>query len=417
MSSAEGVVVGLDIGTTKVCAVIGERGESGAVEITGVGTSPSTGLRKGVVVNIEATLRSVREAIENAEMMSGKEVKSCWAGIGGSHIDGLSSRGVVAVGKSRETREISRDDIERVMEAARAVLIPMDREILAEIPQSFIVDNQKGIRNPIGMIGVRLEAEVYIITCSGTGSQNIANCVNRAGFLVNDFIFQSLAAGRAVLMDDEKERGIALVDLGGGTTDLLVYQGGAPLYTASLPVGGIQVTGDIAALKQIAFEDAERVKIDAGCCWGPYVEGEDVLVPGRGGRAPESIAREEIFRIVKPRMEEIFLLVKEKLDALFPPGQGLGAGVVLTGGGAKLSGALEFAQDIFGVRTRIGLPLAAGGLVEEYRSPVYAAAVGLVLEGNDRETRGLFTPGDRQKAKGGKFPLARIWDWLREEIF
>ncbi|MDR2134766.1 MAG: cell division protein FtsA, partial [Treponema sp.] len=231
----EGLVVGLDIGTTKVCAVIGERNEQGILEITGVGVSPSTGLRKGVVVNIEATLKAVAAAIESAEMMSGREAHDCWTGIGGSHIDGINSRGVVAItgkkresGKKRNTREIGTEDIARVIEAARAVVIPMDRRILEVIPQTYTVDDQKGIRDPLDMIGVRLEAEVHIITCSVTSAQNLIKCVNRAGFRVNDLVLHSLAAGRSVLTGEEKDLGVALVDLGGGTTDVLVYNEGAP---------------------------------------------------------------------------------------------------------------------------------------------------------------------------------------------
>ncbi len=262
--SNEGVVVGLDIGTTKVCVVIGERNEQGILEITGVGMSPCTGLRKGVVVNIEATLKAVEAAIESAEMMSGREVRECCTGIGGSHIDGLNSRGVVAIsGKKRENREIGHEDIERVIEAARAVVIPMDRRILEVIPQTYIVDDQKGIRDPLDMIGVRLESEVHIITCSVTSAQNLIKCVNRAGFKVSNLVLQSLAAGRSVLTREEKELGVALIDLGGGTSDVLVYSDGAPYSTFTVPAGGTQVTGDISMLRNISVETAEKIKV--GC--------------------------------------------------------------------------------------------------------------------------------------------------------
>jgi cell division protein FtsA len=412
-------VAGLDIGTTKVCAVIGERNESGVLEITGVGVCPSTGLRKGVVVNIESTLRAVRTAIEKAEMMSGKEVHSCWTGIGGSHIDGINSRGVVAVGKNRETREISKDDIERVMEAARAVVIPMDRQVLEVIPQSFVVDDQKGIKDPLDMIGVRLEAEVHIITCSSTGAQNLVKCVNRAGFKVNNLVLQTLAAGRAVLLPDEKDLGVALIDMGGGTTDVLVYTSGAPYSTTTIPAGGNQVTGDIAALRRISFETAEKIKLDAGCCWEPYLEGEDILVPGVGGREPLHISRQEIYAIIRPRLEETFVMIKERLDKLFPSlPQKLGGGVVLTGGGAQLLGAAELASDVFGMRARAGSPLAIGGLVKEYCSPAYAAAVGLVLEGNDREIPDAASQaGETVRDKPRESFVARLVSWLREEFF
>jgi cell division protein FtsA len=411
-------VVGLDIGTTRVRAVIGERTGTGGLEITGVGTSPSTGLRKGVVVNIESTLRSVEAAIEAAEMMSGREVHGAWTGIGGSHIDGINSRGVVAVtGKNRETREIAEEDILRVLEAARAVAIPMDRQVLELIPQSYIVDDQKGIRDPLDMIGVRLEAEVHIITCSVTGAQNLVKCVNRAGFRVEGLVLQSLAAGRAVLTEEEKELGVALVDMGGGTTDVLVYFEGAPYSNITIPAGGTQVTGDISIIKNIAFETAEKIKLEAGSCWeGAHSGEEDVIVPGVGGRAPLAIPRPQIEEIIRPRLEEIFCMVKEKLDklALSRP---LGGGVVLTGGGAQLLGAGELAQEIFGLPARVGSPLSVGGLEEEYRNPAYAAAVGLVLEGNDRETQAGLDRGSRRPEKGGGPLFGRLAEWLKREFF
>ncbi|GHV85707.1 cell division protein FtsA [Spirochaetia bacterium] len=419
-------MVGLDIGTTKVCAVIGERTETGGLEITGVGTSPSTGLRKGVVVNIEATLRSVGAAIEAAEMMSGREVHSAWTGIGGSHIDGINSRGVVAVtGKNRETREIGEEDILRVLEAARAVAIPMDRQVLELIPQSYIVDDQKGIRDPQDMIGVRLEAEVHIITCSVTSAQNLVKCVNRAGFRVDGLVLQSLAAGRAVLTEEEKELGVALVDMGGGTTDVLVYFEGAPYSTTTIPAGGTQVTSDISIIKNISFETAEKIKLEAGSCWQGNGNGnpvsnvhgeEDVIVPGVGGRAPLAIPRKEIEEIIRPRLEEIFFMVKEKLDKL-AFSRPLGGGVVLTGGGSQLLGAAELASEIFRLPARVGAPLSAGGLVEEYRNPAYATAVGLVLEGNEREMAKGLERGTRRAEKGNTPLFGRLAEWLKKEFF
>jgi cell division protein FtsA len=414
------LVVGLDIGTTKVCAVIGERNERGVLEITGVGMSPSTGLRKGVVVNIEATLRSVSAAIEAAEMMSGREVHACWTGIGGSHIDGINSRGVVAVtGKNRETREIGPEDLARVLEAARAVVIPMDRQVLEVIPQSYIVDDQKGIRDPLDMIGVRLESEVHIITCSVTSAQNLIKCVNRAGVRVNDLILQSLAAGRSTLTAEEKELGVALIDLGGGTTDVLVYFQGTPFSTTTIPAGGVQATSDISILKNIAFETAEQIKIDAGCCWEEVLEGDDdVIVPGVGGRPPLPIPRSQLLAIIRPRMEEIFNMVKEKLDklALTRP---LGGGIVLTGGGAQLPGAAELAFHVFHLPVRVGSPLPVGGLVDEYRNPVYATAVGLVLEGNERENRMSPERNAEARSRGEKSqtPFGKLAEWLKKEFF
>jgi cell division protein FtsA len=410
------LIVGLDIGSTKVCAIIGEINEQGNIEITGVGISPSTGLKKGVVVNIEATLRSVISAIEEAEMMSGREVKSCWTGIGGSHIEGISSRGVVAVkGRNNGNREITKDDIERVMEAARAVVIPMDRQILEVIPQNFIVDEQRGIRDPLGMIGVRLEAEVHIITCSGTGAQNIVKCVERARFGVNDLILQSLAEAQAVLTPDEKELGVVLIDLGGGTTDILVFSEGAPYTTATIAAGGTQVTNDISILKNISFELAEKIKLEAGCCWEPFLEGDDdIIVPGVGGRSPMAIPKSNILEITKPRMEEIFKMVREKLEKLSLP-RPLGGGVVITGGGAQLLGAAELASEIFNLPVRVGLPLPVGGLVEEYRNPAFATAMGLVLTAYERERKNIFIPGPESRPR--EFLIGRVIDWFKKEFF
>jgi cell division protein FtsA len=412
------LVVGLDVGTTKVCAVIGERNENGNLEITGVGVCPSTGLRKGVVVNIEATLRSITSAIEAAEMMSGREVVNCWTGIGGSHIDGINSRGVVAVtGKKQNVKEISREDIARVLEAARAVVIPMDRRVLEVIPQSYIVDDQRGIIDPLDMIGVRLEAEVHIITCSVTSAENLIKCVNRAGFLVNDLILHSLAAGRSVLTDPEKEMGTVLIDLGGGTTDVLVYSGGTPYSNTTIPAGGIQVTGDISIIKNIPFETAERIKLEAGCCWEDLLEGDDdIIIPGVGGRGPLSIPRFQIQEIIRPRMEEIFRMVKEKVDRLILS-RPLGGGIVLTGGGAQLVGAVELAAHVFNLPVRMGNPLPVGGLVEEYRSPIYAAAVGLVLEGNDRDQK--TSPDRGGESRGGDKTgiFTKLSEWLKKDFF
>jgi cell division protein FtsA len=342
-----------------------------------------------------------------------------WTGIGGSHIDGINSRGVVAVtGKNKETREIDEEDLRRVLEAARAVVIPMDRQVLEVIPQSYIVDDHKGIPDPLNMIGVRLEAEVHIITCSVTSAQNLIKCVNRAGFRVNDLVLHSLAAGRASVTPEEKAMGVALIDLGGGTTEVMVYSQGAPYSTTTIPAGGSQVTSDISILKNIAFETAEKIKLEAGCCWGDLLEGDDdIIVPGVGGRPPLPIPRSEILRITRPRMEEIFTMVKEKLDKL-SLSRPLGGGIVLTGGGAQLLGAVELASHIFKLPVRIGNPLAVGGLVDEYRSPAYATAVGLVLEGNDREgNRGSEWSGEHLRDKGKGSILKRLKSWLQNEFF
>ncbi|MDR2785732.1 MAG: cell division protein FtsA, partial [Treponema sp.] len=385
------------------CAVIGERNERGTLDITGVGTSPSTGLEKGVVKNIEATLRAISAAIEEAEVMSGQEVRSCWTGIGGKHITGINSRGVVAVtGKSRETREIGVEDVGRVLEAARAIAIPMDRQILEVIPQSYIVDDQKGIRDPLNIIGVRLEAEVHIITCSVTSAQNLIKCVNRAGFRVNDLVLQSLAAGMAVLTEEEKELGVVLIDLGGGTTEVVVYCQGAPYSTSSIPLGGAQVTRDISLWGSISLETAEKIKIQAGCCREELLDrDESVLVDGIGGRPPQAIPRLELAQVIRPRVEEIFEMVKNELNKL-SVSEWLGGGIVLTGGGAQLLGTVELAEEVFNLGRkrplpiRVGNPLSRnlGGFVEKYRSPAYSTAIGLLLEGAKRETGGIQEGGE-----------------------
>ncbi len=376
---SDSLIVGLDIGTTRVCAVIAEYNEAGALEILGVGTSPSFGLRRGVVINIESTLKSVTAAIEAAEQMAGREVDSVYTGIAGGHIEGLNSRGVVAV--TSRGREITQADVDRVLEAAKAVVIPMDREVLHVIPQEFIVDEQGGVKNPLDMIGVRLEAEVHIITGSVTSAQNLIKCVNRSGFRVNGVVLESLAAARAVLTKDEKELGVVLIDLGGGTTDILVYADGAPYFTSVISIGGAQVTGDLSIMLKTPVEAAEQIKRESGCCYMPLAEDhEPVIIPGVGGRPPLAVERRHICSIIQPRMAEILGMVKEKIEkkGLL---SNLGGGVVLTGGGALLPGTVDLAQDIFGMAARIGQPSDLGGLRNEYQHPDYATAVGLVLYG------------------------------------
>jgi cell division protein FtsA len=419
-----GIIAALDIGSSSVRVIICERDEDGVYKIIGSGEKPSTGLRKGVVVNIEATLRAVSAAVEDAEMMSGLEVHDCWTGIGGNHINGLNSRGVVGVsGKRKDAREreIGQEDIDRVIEAAKAVVIPTDRQILEVIPQNYKVDDQKGIRNPLDMIGVRLECEVHIITCTVTGAQNLIRCVNRAGFRVNELILQTLASARAVLTQDEMDLGVVLLDLGAGTTDVLVYVEGTPYSTFTIPAGGTQVTSDISIIKNISIDNAEKIKIDAGCCWDSLLdEDEVVIVPGVGGRAPMSIPRSQILTIIKPRMEELFKMVKQHLDTLSLP-RPLGGGVVLTGGGAQLSGVVELANHVLKLPARLGCPIPVqelGGLVDEYRTPAYATVVGLALEGARRAGMDGAEGGSeiRQGDKKSSALLERLKVWLKEEF-
>jgi len=419
------IIAALDIGSTCVRAVICECTAEGGINIIGVGARPSTGLRKGVVVNIEATLQAVSAAIDDAEMMSGVEVSDCWTGIGGNHINGINSRGVVAVTgkkKDKSEREITQVDIERVIEAAKAVVIPTDRQILEVIPQNFKVDDQKGIRNPLDMIGVRLESEVHIITCTVTSMQNLVKCVNRAGFRVSELILQTLAAGRAVLTQEEMDLGVVLLDIGGGTTDVLVYVDGTPYSTYTVPAGGSQVTSDISIIKNISNDNAEKIKIDAGCCWEKLLDEDDyVIVPGVGGRAPVQIPRSQILAIIKPRMEEIFKLVKQHLDTL-SLSRPLGGGVVLTGGTAQLSGVVELANYILKLPARIGNTIPTqeiGGLVEDYRNPAMATVIGLALEGERRAglDRNESAGELRQNDKKNTALISKLKTWLKDEFF
>lgn len=403
--AGENLIVGLDIGTTKVCVIIGQLNDSGQLEITGVGTTPSRGLRRGVVINIETTVRSIAAAVEAAEMMSGREVISVYTGIAGGHIEGINSRGVVAV--TGRGREITREDVDRVIDAAKAVVIPMDREVLHVIPQEFVVDDQGGIKNPIGMIGIRLEAEVHIITGAVTSAQNIVKCVNRAGFKVNDIVLEPLASSKAVLTQDEKELGVLLIDIGGGTTDVLLHMEGAPYHTEVLSVGGDQVTNDISIMLKTPLEAAEKLKVQAGCCYAPLVqEDEEVHIPGVGGRPPRTIMRSELVEIIQPRMTEILGMIREQIER-----KGylniLGGGVVVTGGGSLLTGTAELATEIFNLPARTGYPVKLGGLVEEYYNPIYATGVGLVLSGAARRDVGYMDTSSSEQT------FSSVWDRMR----
>jgi cell division protein FtsA len=294
----------------------------------------------------------------------------------------------------------------------------MDRQVLELIPQNYTVDGQKGIRNPLNMMGVRLEAEVHIITCSVTGAQNLIKCVNRAGFRVDGLVLQSLAAGRAVLTEEEKELGVALIDMGGGTTDMLIYSEGTPYSNITIPAGGTQVTSDISIIKNVSLETAEKIKLEAGSCWeGAHAGEDDIIVPGVGGRPPQAFPRMEIEKIIRPRLEEFFFLIKEKLDK-FTVSRPLGGGVILTGGASQLLGATELASEIFQLPVRLGSPLPVGGLVDEYRNPAYATAVGLVLEGNDRAIQELQERGGSRRADRGNVSVfGRFVNWVRREFF
>lgn len=376
------IVVGLDIGTTKICAVVGEV-RPDAIEIIGIGSHPSEGLRKGVVINIEKTVNSIKEAIEEAETMAGCEISAVYAGIAGGHIKGFNSHGIIAL----KNREVTRGDIERVIDAARAVAIPMDREVIHTLPQEFIVDDQAGITDPVGMSGVRLEVKIHIVTGAVTSAQNIIKCANRAGLDVYDIILESLASSEAVLSDEEKNLGAALIDFGGGTTDLAVFSQGSIKHTSVLTLGGDNLTNDIAIGIRTPFKEAEKIKIKYGCGLTSLIgKDETIEVPSVGERAPRTIRRELIGEILEPRLEEIFTLIYQELvrsgyDDLVT------SGVVATGGSSLLAGVPEILEQVFNMPARIGYPSDIGGLKEIVNSPMYATAVGLVLYGANLEKR------------------------------
>lgn len=370
------VMVGLDIGTTKICAVVGGVTRDG-VEIVGIGTHPSVGLRKGVVVNIESTVDSIQRAVEEAELMAGCEVRSVYAGIAGGHIKGFNSHGIVAV----KGNEVSEKDIERVIDAARAVAIPMDREVIHVLPQEFIVDEQDGIQDPLGMAGVRLEAKVHIVTGAVTSAQNIIKCANRAGLDVCDIVLQSLASSEAVLSEEEKSLGAALIDFGGGTTDLAIFRGNSIEHTSVLALGGNNLTHDISVGLRTPVAEAEKIKIRYGSCLTSGIgRDETIEVAGVGGRKPRTLSRQILGEILEPRVEEIFNLIhREVFKAEME--DSITSGVVVTGGACLLEGVVDIAEAVFNFPTRIGRPTGITGLVDVVNNPMYATAVGLVLYG------------------------------------
>jgi len=377
------LIVGLDIGTSKICAVVGEIRPDGQIDIIGMGSHPSVGLRKGVVINIENTVNSIKEAVEEAETMAGCEISSVFAGIAGGHIKGFNSHGVIAL----KDREVGKRDIERVIDAARAVAIPMDREVIHTLPQEFIVDDQGGITDPTGMAGVRLEVKIHIVTGAVTSAQNIIKCANRAGLDVYDIILESLASSEAVLNDEERNLGVALVDFGGGTTDLAIFSENAIKHTSVLTLGGDNLSNDIAVGIRTPFKEAEKIKIKYGCGLTSLIgQDETIKVPSVGGREPRTISRKILGEILEPRVEEIFSLIHHEMlrsgyDELVT------SGIVITGGSSLLPGVPEIVEQVFNMPARIGYPDNIGGLKEIVNSPMYATAVGLVLYGAKERKR------------------------------
>ncbi|MHC5024881.1 MAG: cell division protein FtsA [Planctomycetota bacterium] len=379
MAKNASYVVGLDIGTTKICCVVAEVAEDGSLGVVGLGEAPSRGLRKGVVVNLDATVDAIKSAVGTAELMAGVDVEQATVGIAGGHIRSFNSRGVVAV--SGKDHAVSQDDLNRVMAAAQAVSIPQDREILHVTPQEFVLDDQGGIAAPRGMIGSKLEANVHIVTSSTTSVQNLVTCVNRAGIEVRDTVVEQLAVAEAVLTQDEKELGVALLDIGGGTTDLAIFEKGSIWHTAVLAVGGDHFTNDLAVGLRTPIPDAERLKLKYGCALASLVEESTAIeVPSVGGRKPRLLSLQVMAEILQPRAAEIFTLIREEVTrAGFD--RSLNAGVVLAGGGSLLPGVLEVAEQIFDMPVRLGLANGAQGLAEPASAPQYATAVGLAIYG------------------------------------
>lgn len=373
------IITGLDIGTTKICAVVVKEDADGRLNVVGIGSSPSHGLRKGVVVNIEKTVSAVRDAIEEAQQMAGVEIESVFVGIAGDHIRSINSKGMVGV--SRDDHEITQEDVNRAINAAKALALPIDREIIHIIPQEYIVDDQDGIRDPIGMSGVRLEVEVHIVTAAVTSAQNIVKSVQRAGYQVEEIILEPLASSLAVLDDDERTLGVALVDLGGGTSDIAMFFDGHIKHTSVVALGQQHVTNDIAVGLRTPQEQAEDIKVNYGTVIRDSIDENDTLnVPGVGGRPSRTISRAVLVDIAGPRMEEILTLAYQKMkksDLL----DLMAAGAVVTGGGALMEGMLNMAERIWGMPVRLGHPKHLGGLTETVRSPIYSTAVGLCLYG------------------------------------
>ena len=406
MGKRNGLIVGLDIGTSKVCAIVGEMTERG-VEVIGVGSHLSQGLRKGVVINIESTVESIKKAVEEAELMAGCEIKSVFTGIAGGHIKGFNSHGIVAV----KNKEVTDRDVERVIDAAKAVAIPMDREVLHILPQDYIIDEQDGIKEPLGMSGVRLEAKVHIVTGAVTSAQNIIKCCNRTGLNVADIVLEPLASAEAVLSSEEKELGVALVDMGGGTTDIALFHDGAVKHTAVLAIGGNHLTSDIAAGLRTPIGEAEKIKQRYGYARTNMVtRDEKVEVPSVGGRNSRTISRQILCEIIEPRLDEIFQLIRREIAKSGYDGS-LAAGVVMTGGSTLLPGMVEMGEDVMGMPARLGVPMHVGGLVDVISSPIYATGVGLVLYGMKRQEKNFFRIREDNifgKVKG------RMVDWLSE---
>lgn len=399
------MIVGLDIGTSKVVCIVGEVTPEGLIEVVGIGSHPSRGLKKGMVVNIESTVMSIQRAVEEAELMAGCQIHSVSAGIAGNHVRSMNSHGIVAI----RDREVYQPDIERVIDAARAVAIPADQKILHILPQEFVIDSQEGVKEPLGMSGVRLEAKVHLVTCAVNAAQNIEKCIRRCGLEVEEVILQQLASGQAVLTEDEKELGVCLVDIGGGTTDIAIFTDGAIKHTAVIPIAGDQVTNDIAMALRTPTPHAEEIKIKYACALAKIAgENEMIKVPSVGDRADRDLSRQALAEVVEPRYDELFTLIQAELRRSGFEDL-VAAGIVLTGGTSKMEGVVELAEEIFHMPVSIGRPQGFSGLVDIVKNPIYSTAVGLLLYGNQHAVDGEWS-GTGQRQDG---MLKRLKKWFK----
>ena len=405
------LIVGLDIGTSKVVAIVGEISLDGDIEIVGIGSSPSKGMKKGVVVNIESTVQSIQRAAEEAELMAGCQIHSVYVGIAGSHIRSLNSHGIVAI----KDKEVYRADLERVIDAAQAVAIPADQKILHILPQEYVIDDQGGIKEPLGMSGVRLEAKVHLVTCAVNAAQNIEKCIRRCGLEVEEIILEQLASSYSVLTDDERELGVCMVDIGGGTTDIAIFTEGSIRHTGVIPIAGDQVTNDIAMALRTPTQHAEEIKIKYACALtqlaGPD---ETIKVPSVGDRPPRDLSRQALAEVVEPRYDELFTLVQAELrrsgyEDMVP------AGVVLTGGTSKMEGVVELAEEIFHMPVRVGYPQTVRGLNDIVRNPIYATSVGLLQYGMEHRNDGGKTSSAKSSGTSESF-WSRVKAWLQSNF-
>ncbi|HEY5717828.1 MAG TPA: cell division protein FtsA [Motiliproteus sp.] len=408
------LIVALDIGTSKVVALVAEVDLDGRISVVGLGSHPSKGLKRGVVVNIESTVSSIQRAVEEAELMAGCKIHSVTAGIAGSHINSMNSHGIVAI---RE-REVEAYDMERVIDAAKAVAIPADQKILHVLPQDYVIDNQEGIKEPLGMSGVRLEAKVHLVTGAVNAAQNIEKCIRRCGLEVDNVVLEQLASSYAVLTDDEKELGVCMVDIGGGTTDIAIFTGGAIRHTAVIPIAGDQVTNDIAMALRTPTPNAEEIKIKYACALAQLASADEVIkVPSVGDRPPRDLSCQALAEVVEPRYDELFTLIQAELRRSGFEDL-VAAGIVLTGGAARIEGAVELAEEIFHMPVRLARPQGVDGLDDILHSPIYATGVGLLLYA-EKELRQQPASTVVQPTAGGSTGpsmLARMKNWFQEQF-